>query len=340
MAKVTAGRSVGLEIDYGTVRAVEAAGTSSAPRLVTMASHPLPEGSVDEGIIIDSQQVGEALRELWSIGQVKYRKVILGVSNQGVLVRQTIIPKVKIGKEKINNVIRFQAQELLPVALDSVVMDYMITGETTVEENPAYEVLIVAARREMLSAFLEALDYANLEVADIDVSTLALMRVLPETAVSRTVAVINIANGLSNIMIYDRGRPRLARLVSIKLTGLANKMSVNLNSVLEAADHSSGDKRRIYNEWLNELITEAGSSLSYYQNQESAMNLEAIILNGRGALLGGLAGRLEEALGIPVRITNPFAGYINVSKKADKVGLEAVKYAISAGLAQRGLEGS
>ncbi|MBW6464681.1 MAG: type IV pilus assembly protein PilM [Firmicutes bacterium] len=338
MAKVTAGRSVGLEIDYGTVRAVEAAGTPSAPRIIVMASNTLPEESVDEGMILNSQQVGQALRDLWNAGQVKYRKVVLGVSNQGVLVRHTVIPKVN--KDKLNNVIRFQAQELLPVALDSVVMDYMITGETTAEDNPAYEVLIVAARREMLSAFLEALDYANLEVADIDVSTLALMRVLPETAVNRTVAVINIANGLSNIMIYDRGRPRLARLVSIKLKSLADKLAVNLSSVLEAADTSSGEKRRAYNEWLNELITEVGSSLSYYQNQESSTNLEAIILNGRGALLGGLAGRLEEALGIPVRITNPFAGYINVSKKADKVGLEAVKYAISAGLAQRGLEGS
>jgi type IV pilus assembly protein PilM len=340
MAKASAGRSVGLEIDYGTVRAVEATGTPNAPRLVAMASHPLPEGSVDEGIIIDSQQVGETLRELWSTGQVKYRKVILGISNQGVLVRQTIIPKIKIGKEKINNVIRFQAQELLPVALDGVVMDYMITGETTAEGNPAYEVLIVAARREMLNGFLEALKVAKLEAADIDVSTLALMRILPESATNRTVAVINIANGLSNIIIYDRGRPRLARLLPIKLIGLAEKMSVSLSSVLKAADNSSGEKRKIYNEWLNELITETGSSLSYYQNQESAINLEAIILNGRGALLSGLAGLLENSLGIPVRITNPFTSYVNISKKADKVGFEAVKYAISAGLAQRGLEGS
>jgi len=337
MAKVAASRSVGLEIDYGTVRAVEAAGTPKAPRLVGMASNTLPGGSFDEGMIINPRQVGEALRDLWSSGQIRYRNVILGVSNQGVLVRHTVIPKVE--KDKINNVIRFQAQELLPVALDSVVMDYMITGETTVEDNPSYEVLIVAARREMLSGFIEALEFARLEAADIDVSTLAMMRILPETALNRTVAVINIANGLSNILIYDQGRPRLARLVSIKLQNLADKLGTTLESVLKAADTSTGDKRKAYNEWLDDLIAESNSSLTYYQNQEGSRNIEAMVLNGRGALLGGIAERLEEALGIPVKITNPFTGYVNASREIKDKGIEAVKYAISAGLAQRGLEG-
>jgi len=332
-----ANRAVGLEIDTGTARAVEASGSAKKPKLLTMADINLPEGAVEEGMVVNPEQVGEGLRELWSGGSIKHRKILLGVSNQGVLVRYATIPKVS--PDKLDNVIRFHAQDHLPIPLESVVMDYRVVGETVEDERSVYEVLLVAARRDMLDGFLHALEVANLEPEDIDVSTLALTKIIPPVALERTVAMVNVANGLSNILVSDKNQPRLARLVSVKLKDLASGLGISLDHLFDGRSAEDENAREIFSAWANNLVAEVRSSLTYYQNQANSSELEAIVFNGRGARLKGLSDRLEEAIGLPVRIVNPFTDFSNAEQKVEGTGLKAVDFAISAGLARRGLEG-
>lgn len=330
-------KAVGLEIDTGVVRAVEVSGTVRKPKLLNMASISLADGAVEEGMVVQPKEVGEGLRELWSSGEIKHRNVLLGLSNQGVLVRYATMPKVS--PEKLENVIKFHAQDHLPIAIENVVMDYQVIGETTEQDKTVLEVLLVAARRDMLDGFLEALSIANLEPVDIDVSTLALQHTLPSVANDRTVAVVNVANGLSNILVSAQNNPRLARLVSVKLKDLADNLGISLDEVLDRNSRAEVETEQIFNAWTNNLISETRSSLTYYQNQANASELEAIVFNGRGARLKGLSAKLEEALGLPVRIVNPFNNFTNGSQKTEESGLEAIEYAICAGLARRGLEG-
>jgi type IV pilus assembly protein PilM len=338
MARGAATRSVGLEIDTGMVRAVEAAGTAARPKLVAMARSPLPEGAVVEGMVLKPDEVGAALRTLWSSGRIKHRRVLLGVSNQGVLVRYATIPKVP--KEKLEGIVRFYAQEHMPIPLESVVLGHQVIGETEADGKSMLEVLLVAARRDMLDGFLQALTFARLEPDDIDVSTLALMRILPPSALDRTVAVINVANGLSNILIASKGSPRLARLIAAKIKDLSVNLQLPVEQVIENGLAASSESDKAFEAWLNNLISEIRSSLNYYQNLENSSNVEAVIFNGSGALIGGVAPRLEAALEIPVRITNPFAGFTGSGSQKTGKGFHTVEYAICAGLARRGLEGS
>ncbi len=331
-------RAVGLEIDTGIARAVEVSGTPDNPRLVNMAGVELAPGAIEEGMVVQPREVGEALIELWTSGEIKHRQVLLGVANQAVLVRYATIPKVP--PDKLGNIIRYQAQESLPIPLESVVMDYQIIGEIEEEGRTVFEVLLVAARRDMLEGFLEALSIAKLEPDDIDVSTLALIHTLPEKAMDRTVAIVNIANGLSNILVSDHGRPRMARLVSYKLKDLADGLGCSLEDILSDQVYKAGNAVQVFDRWSESVVAETRSSLTYYQNQASASELEAIILNGRGARLRGIAGKLEAELELPVRIVNPFAAYKNADEKNLGSGIDAVEYAICAGLARRGLEGS
>ena len=339
MALSSVKKITGLEIDTGAARAVEAAGSAKGPRLLGMAKIELDPGLVEEGMIVNPEADGKSLRELWRSSAIKTKDVLLGVSNQGVLVRYAAIPKV--APDKLDNVIRFHAQEMLPISLEAVVMDYQVVGEKTNEEGSAeLEILLVAARRDMLDGFLEALKVAGLEAVDIDVSTLSLTRVLPEVALQRTVGVVNVANGLSNILIAENGSPRLARLVSVKVNSLAERLQCPLGSVLNEVNSGDTESEEKYNRWLDSLITEVHSSLSYHQSQENNSPIEALILNGTGARLPRISSKLENELGLPVRIVNPFKNYINAREKTEGTGLEAVEYAISAGLARRGLEGS
>jgi len=325
-------KAIGLELDSDSVRAVELSGTAKEPKLSVYASVELPEGAVDEGAITSPEAVGAALKKLWDQSGFKSRELLLGISNQGVMVRYATMPKVPA--EKLDNVVRYQAQEYLPIPLHSAVLDYLVIGETVLESGPALEVLLVAAQREMLNNFLEALALARLEAVDIDVSSLALMRTLPPDVASRTVVAVNVAHGLSHILVASKGNPRLARQVAVKARDLCESLSCSPESLFAGAAALPKKMPAAISGWVKNLASELRSSIAYYQGQDGSSEVEEIILTGRGAAFKGISSELKETLGLPVRTLDPLARY---EASMEDRAPEAMDYAICAGLALRGL---
>lgn len=338
MASTKRSRAIGLEIDNGAVRAVEMSGRVGSLSLSNLGTVSLPDGAVKEGLVLQPDLVGEALRKLWQRVGFKDREVILGVSNQGVLVRHITIPKV--APDKLKNVIRFQAQEYLPIPLESVVLDYLILGDSSgvgIEENKI-EVLLVAARRDMLDKFLEALKIARLEPLDIDVSSMVLLSLLPQKAMEMSLILVNVANGLNNILVAEKGKPRLARLGLAKINDLTDSLGCSLDNAFDLAVDNSQNST-ILTGWINNLAGEIRSSLTYYEDQPGSLTIEGVLLSGRGALIKGIAGQLEDYLDLPVRIFNPLNIYKPAKRRLVKSEIDAVEYVVSTGLAIRGLEG-
>ncbi|MDW7740387.1 MAG: type IV pilus assembly protein PilM [Bacillota bacterium] len=335
----SAKRAIGLEIDSGSARIVELVGKPKSAKLTNIGSIDLPNEAVREGLVIEPAQVGSALKELWASRGIKERGVILGVSNQGVLVRNITIPKVP--KDKLRNVVQFQAEEHLPIPLNNVVLDYLVLGETITSEEaqPALEVLLVAARRDMLNKFLEALELANLEPLDIDVSSMTQIGLLPEKAQAMTIAMVNVANGLNSILISDQGKPRLARLGMTKIIDLAEKLDSSLSDVFNSETLAKTGASDVVIDWTNSLAGEIRSSITYYQDQPDASQVEGVLLSGKGAMLKGIAAYLENNINLPVRIFNPLEEFNPAKRRMAKNDLDVVEYTLSAGLASRGLEG-
>jgi len=332
-------RAVGLELDTGIARAVELSGKVNSPGLAGLGSIDLPEDAIKEGMVLQPEQVGKALKELWNKAGFKGRDVILGVSNQGVLVRHINVPKVP--PAKLKNVVLFHAREHLPIALESVVFDYLVLGEAppTSESGQNLEILLVAARKDMLDIFLEALKIARLEPLDIDVSSMVMMRLLPQKAMNMTVALVNIGNGLNNILISAQGKPRLARLGMVKVNDLAENLGSSLDKVIYGQALDDQEAEKLFTNWSNELAAEIRSSITYYQDQSGATAVEGVLLSGSGALLAGIETKLEQEIDLPVRKINFLEAYNPARRKLVDANEEAVEYAISAALALRGLEG-
>ncbi|MDD4262426.1 MAG: type IV pilus assembly protein PilM [Syntrophaceticus schinkii] len=328
--------AVGLDIDTAEIRAVELSGSVQSPKLVKFGRIPLPGGAVIEGMIANPGMVEDALHRLWSDAGFSTREVILGVSNQGVLVRFAAFPKVN--GNRMDKMIRFQAQEHIPFPLDSVVLDYIVVGEGTGEAGDVVEVLLVAGKRDMLNIFIEVVSGASLKVKDIDVSPLVLQQVLPPVDRKGTVAIVNIANELSNILVMENGTPHFARISPTGLQMATEFFSCSLNEVVPVTKASeivwSEDAVSV---WGATLAGDINSSLSYYQTQHKGAAIERIFLSGRGARMDGLAERIQENLGLPVAIIHPLDG-IDVANKNTGICSVALDFTVSVALARRGLE--
>ncbi len=343
MGLLGSGGAVGLELDTVEARAVELrgkAGAAGAATLTAWGRVSLPPGAVVDGMVSQPELVGKALAELWSAGRITSREVVLGVVNREVLVRFAVVPVMP--RTKLFGVIRHHARDLLPIPLDTAVWDYTVIGERPGLESRMFELLLVAARREMLDGFLLALAFARLEPRDIDVASLALLRVMPPSPADGAIVLVDLGNGSSTVLVIARGMLRLARFVSVSLEAAAGMLGC---SVEEALAGPGGTAHRQWPAetlaaWAGGVEAEIRASVDYYQRQEPEPEaVSEVVLSGRGVRVPGLTTQLEGNLGVPVRIIEPLQGITLPAGIAENSSWSAPDFATCIGLARRGLEG-
>lgn len=335
--------SVGLEIDTGTIRAVELKGTLRSAALVTAGQIDIPDQAVVDGVVVDVQTVAQALGDLWERLNISSRDVVLGISNQGVFMRYTTFPKIP--DNKLAQALRFHAGEYFPVDHDQLVFDFALLGEDK-EENKL-KVLMVGVRKDLLDINLRTLKTANLQPKVVDVSYLALLRTLNKGQLADSIVLVDLANGLTSIQLTNNGIPHFARIISHSLQTYAREVNLPLtdqdliSQALVAAARDTDAERYSYNlseDWSTTLANEIRSSVSYYLAQADAGSVETVILSGRGALIPGLAAHLQEELGVTVEVLDPLAN-LQQSLPIDRLEYPELdaSFASCLGLALRGL---
>ena len=337
--------AVGLEIDTGTIRAVELRGTLRSAALVTAGQIDLPNQAVVDGIVVDVQTVAQALKDLWEKLNISSREVVLGIINHGVFMRYTTFPKIP--DKKLAQALRFQAGEYFPIDNTQLVFDYALLGEDKEEKNSQLKVLMVGVRQDLLDISLRTLAAANLQPKVVDVSYLALLRTLNKGQLSDSIVLVDLTNGLTSIQLINKGIPYFARVISHSLQTYAREVNLPLTDqgltsrALVAATRDTDSERYSYNlaeDWSTTLANEIRSSVSYYLAQANAGSVETVILSGRGALIPGLGAHLQEKLGVNVEVLDPLKN-LQESLPIDRLGFPEIDAAFASclGLALRGL---
>ena len=126
------------------------------------AIEPLPPGAFHEGEVLDADRLAAALKALFAEHKLA-KQVRLGVGNQRVVVRTVRLPAIEDPKE-MEAAVRFQAQEQMPMPLDQAVLEHQVVGGVPAEEGaaPQVDVVVVAARRDMVASFVEPIRRAGL----------------------------------------------------------------------------------------------------------------------------------------------------------------------------------
>ncbi len=167
----------GLDIEAGSVAAAEVKQNGNAPVSVA-AVEPLTPGIFHEGEVVDPDRLAEALKALFGKNKLS-KDVRLGIGNQRVIVRTLRLPAIEDPKE-MEAAVRFQAQEQIPMPLDQAVLEHQVVGGVPAEEGaqPQLDVVVIAARRDMVHSFLEPIRRAGLEPVGVDLSAFGMIRAL------------------------------------------------------------------------------------------------------------------------------------------------------------------
>jgi type IV pilus assembly protein PilM len=319
---------VGLDIGTTAVRAAELSIRGGHVVLVRIGQVSLPPGAVVDGEVMDPVAVATAIRALRRRAKLGAKRVVLGVSNQRVVVRQVDLPWMP--PDELRRSLTFQAQDHLPIPIESVELDFNVLAELEGQGGQRMlRILLVAAKKDMIASHLAAVSRAGLSPVSIDLNPFALLRSLaPATALSDGAeALVDIGARVTNVVVHQDGAPRFVRILLMGGQDITDALRSRLSLEPEdaelaklASSAGSADDPAVADVIDTELATvveEVRGSLDFYAVQPDAVRPERVTISGGGSLPGQLAERLQAALQVPVERARPLA-----SVRVGRLGLE------------------
>lgn len=335
----------GVDIGSSAVKVCQLRKTGKGYNLVALGSAALPPGSVEDGVLQDPDEVGKVIAALFKNLKIKNTKVGISISGYSVIVKKLNLEVME--EEELFEHITREAEQYIPFDVDEVYLDYQDL-QTGGEDGERTDVMLVAAKKEVIDDYLIMLEEQKLQPVLVDVDGFALENIWETTTEDITnVALVDIGASKMNINIISDGASVLARDIVVGSDQLTEQIANTLGLEYEEAekiklgrvpaDENREEVEDIFNQTCTQWVLEIKKAIDLYTANHPDIPLERLILSGGGSKIAGLKSFIHRETGIEVVSFNPFLKMAINTKKIDPDYIDAIapEMAIAAGLAIR-----
>src|SRR5690242_7165373 len=298
--------TVGLDIGSGLVKVAVVDHSKKQPELVKVAVVPLLADAIVEGEVMDPGIVAEAIQSALAAAEVKGKQVVTAVGGRDVIVKKIQIERVK--EQQVRELLRWEAEQHVPFDVESVELDHQTLDPDGT--GPQMDVLLVAAKRELIQAKQRVLEEAGLNAAIVDVESFALhngFEVNHPDAMSGVVGLLNIGHDVTNINILENGVPILSRDVAVGTRRLREDLMRERGVGADEADQllqgfdRSPHLDAVIESRGEEIAVGVERAMAFIQQTNRAAELRQAYTCGGGARIPGLNDRLGQRLHLAVQ---------------------------------------
>ena len=338
---------VGLDIGSRSIKVAEVAEAKKGWALKKFGTIDIDHGAIEEGVVKDHQNVANAIRQLYHNYNIKQHNVAISIGGYSVIVKNITIQNMP--EEQLSESINFEAEQYIPFDINDVNLDFQIMGET--EHNPnQMNVLLVAAKKDMVNDYINLIDMAGLNLCIIDIDAFALQNIYEFNYGSQggNVALIDIGASKTSVNILKNNISVFMRDVSLGCNQIYQRIvSIANCTMAEAEDIMLSDKPdKLSTEELKEIISSSVSdwcdeirrAFDFFYSTNPDDRIKQIVLSGGAANINEFRELLAMQSSAEVKIINPFEKIKNItSEQLDDTYLKqlAPQAAISMGLAIR-----
>jgi type IV pilus assembly protein PilM len=309
---------LGIDISTAAIKLLELSKSDNRYRVESFAVVPLPQDAVVEKTIVNVEAIGNSVRAVVAQSGTKLKHVAVAVAASSVIPKQIRLP-ANLSDEEIEAQIELEADQYIPYPLDEVSLDFEVQGIN--EKQPdMVDVLLVASRKENVEDRVAAMELAGLKTEIVDIESYALENAFPLIAgqlegrgAEMTVAIADIGatmttlNVLHNYRhIYTReqafGGKQLTEEIqrryglSYEEAGLAKKVGGLPDNYLP----------EVLDPFKQALAQQVGRALQFFLSSSSHKGVDHLVLAGGCASIAGIDHFIQQTLGIPTIIANPF----------------------------------
>jgi len=278
------------------------------------------------------------LARLFKQHRIKGREVLLSISGQSVFMRFVKLPP--IDPTQVEQVVKFEAQQNVPVPIDEVTWDYQMMPTRT-SGNEA-ESVIVAIKKEVIEAEIEAVERVGVKIKRVDVAPFALLNAFrySEPQTDDCVLIIDMGARSTNLVFVEknsfwiRNVPIAGNQISQSIcnemqepftaaeTLKKGKGFVSLGGVY--ADPDDADAARIsklIRSTLTRLHVDINRSIAFYRTTLNGAPPKRVFLTGGSSQLPYLDLFIADKLSLPIAYFNPLRN-VNLGASLNRAELQ------------------
>lgn len=335
----------GIDIGSHAIKVCNLQRVGKEYKIIAIGSALLPAGAVEDGVLQEPAEVGKVLSNLLSNLKIKNRKIGISISGYSVIVKK--INLEEMSDEALAEYIKAEAEQYVPFDLDDVYIDFQKLPSQKLNSERC-EVMLVAAKKEVVNDYLDMLSQLKLDTVLVDVDGFALENIWETTSeFAENVALVDIGASKMNINIISEGVSVLARDVAVgsgQLTeqivnslGIDYEQAEKMKLGIERADEQRETVENIFNKTCTQWVLEIKKAIDLYLANNPDKPLSSIVLSGGGSKVNGLKDYISRETGLNVIAFNPFSRMLYDRKSLDKQYLDSVapEMAIATGIAIR-----
>jgi type IV pilus assembly protein PilM len=327
---------IGLDIGSSSIKLVQVKAARKSFSLQNFGIEPLPPGAIVDGAIANPGAVAESIRNLSKRIHLRGKDIALAVSGNSVIIRRLHIPAMQ--GPALAEQMEWEVKQNIPFARDEVIVDWEVLVPRT--SDGQMEVVLVAAKREIVEQYVEAVKAAGLNPVIVDTDAFAMQNAI-ENAMgfsdNETVAVINIGAHFSTIVIISDGKPVFHRNLAAGgdtfTEAIRHRLAVGIDGAeaykvggggsVGAAEVVPQEVHRVLAQISEQVSSEFQRTIDFYLGDAVGANLARVFLTGGSALVPQLPKAIQDRARVPVAIFDPFASIGVDAKRFDTEYLRA-----------------
>lgn len=338
---------IGIDVGSSSIKLVQLREHRGGYELENLGIIPLPPEAIVDNTIMDSVTIVKVLKDLTSSLGIKVKDIASSVSGNSVIIRKITLPVMSA--EELEDQISWEAEQYIPFDINDVNIDFQILASDTIDPSKM-NVLLVASKKDIINDYVSIFNDAGLHLSVVDVDSFAVQNAFEinyEIDPKDVIALINIGAGVTNINVISNGITMFTRDVQFggnlyteeiqKQLGVGSIEAELLKIILH--EGKSNELDIVINK-VNESITqEIRRSLDFYNSTANEDKISKVYVSGGCVKVNKLLSVINEKLGLPVEIINPFLKIHYSDKYFDPNYLEIIGplMTVSVGLATRRL---
>ena len=324
---------IGLDIGSSCVKAVQLKRKANGWALQAFGMQPLVPQTIVDGTIMDQGAVSEAIRQLWSRLRLREKGVAIAIAGHSVIIKKIAVPMMK--PEELAANIRNEAEHHIPFGRDDVEIDYHVTNSLTTSGQT--ELLLVAAKKEVVSDYIQVVRDANLNPQIVDVAAFASQNGFEanyQLDPRDTVVLINIGAAISNINIVRSGVSLFTRDVTIGGNAFTEEIQKQMGIAADEAEaYKVGGSQtedgvvpqevlRVMEGVSEVMAGEFQRSLDFFLATTADANVTRLVLAGGSAKVTSLHRAIERRSRLPLEVADAWKR-IEIDPQLDRSYLAA-----------------
>ncbi len=313
-------RYFGINIGETAVKFIEVIKTPEGFRVTRARLEELHTDPTFEEGDKRSKAVKAAVKKIIDEAHIASGAAAISISGQSVFVRPLKVPK--IAKNKITQIIQYEAQLQVPFPINEVIWNYELF-ETY--DNPETEVVLVAVKKEIVDEKLSLLEGTGLDIDFVEVDPFSLYNAAEYFRGMHNTIILDIGAKITDIIIIEENKIWTRSILiggSDMTKAIASQLKISYaeaeelkrrEGIIALRDRDkevsphAGEISDAINPILVELITDISKTIGYYKSQFSSTQVFKQVHDTGGCVnLRNLTGFIEKNLEIPAVQFNLF----------------------------------